>query len=449
MYNLKKQKSALNLTGTRITLLFLLLTVVYYLIFVNLIDQKDTAFFGGDTWEYQSMGVNFAMGHGIQKFGALESFETYKFEDFTSPPEYYDDFFLFAGNYNFVRTPAYPFFLGIVYKLFGVSPQLVKLLQLLMLVIVAATLPFIGYYYWEKTGLIGGIPAGLLYLAANYKLADSILTESLITFSVLLVLVAFIIYERWPESFTACMLGFTLGIALLVKGSLAILPILICCILLIRAFRYRNNENLLLLFTVVIVTMLTVLPWSIYASRASGQTIILSIQGSIQLLDDNNELCVDGAWHPEWVNNENAFYNNDGIDNSQALRKVVNFYRHHPALLPQCMYNKFLEGFGPMYFLWILVGFILLEGIFRLAGNKFGWKLATQLAGEKVFRIPLPFWIVGGNFLFITLIFHGEAYIVPSRFVAPMDFIFALLCCVAAVKLFLNIFSIFSNKPVF
>jgi len=199
---------------------FIILISIYLLIWGRLTVMTDTAYFGGDTWEYQSMGVNFAKGHGIQKFGALEPFDVYRFEKITPLPAYYNDFFQSAGEDDIYRTPAYPLFLAMVYKLFGVSPKTAKIFQLFMLVIIAASLPFVGYHYWGKIGFISGIPAGGLYLARNYKLAEQILTEPLIAFTVFLVLVALMIFEYRQRTIPAIILGLTLGVALLVKGSL-------------------------------------------------------------------------------------------------------------------------------------------------------------------------------------------------------------------------------------
>jgi 4-amino-4-deoxy-L-arabinose transferase-like glycosyltransferase len=366
----------------------------------------------------------------------MESFDTYKFEELNPIPAFYDDFFANAGHDDFIRTPAYPLFLGIIYKLFGISPKVVKALQLLMLVTIAASLPFIGDHYWGKSGYIGGIPAGALYLATNYKLADHILTESLTAFAVFLVLVSLIIYERWESILTACVLGVSMGIGLLVKGSLIFLPILTWGVVLFRGITNRNSAEIKRLLVIMVSTVFMLLPWSLYASAKSNEFIFLSSQGAAQLLADNNELCVDGVWHPEWVDNKNAFYYTDGINNNHAIEKVINFYWHHPTLLPQCMFQKFLNGFGPLPFLWIFIGFMLLDGMFKIAIR---WKksdFASLLTGRFVVRIPVSFWIVGGNFLLITLLFHGEATIVRSRLVAPMDFVFALLCCVPAVRLF-------------
>ena len=74
-----KNIDEMRFSRTHAVLFFVLLASIYYLFWGARTDMKDTAFFGSDTWEYQSMGVNFAKGHGIQKFGSLESFKTYNF----------------------------------------------------------------------------------------------------------------------------------------------------------------------------------------------------------------------------------------------------------------------------------------------------------------------------------------------------------------------------------
>jgi 4-amino-4-deoxy-L-arabinose transferase-like glycosyltransferase len=309
------------------------------------------------------------------------------------------------------------------------------------MVIIAASLPFIGYYYWGKSGLIGGVPAGIFYLIGNYQLAEYILTEALTAFSVFLFVVAFIVFERWTETMTAVILGISLGIALLVKGSLVFLPIFTCVFIFIRAIKGHDIAQWKLLLITAASIVVVILPWSIYASSNSGQFVILSMQGDTEILDGNNELCIiDGRWHPEWINDPNAFYNNDGIDNTRVIEKVLNFYWHKPSYLPQCLFQKLYRSFMPFPLLLIFLGLMLLDGLFRFLNGKMNSRLIRSLAGSSLFQVPTWIWIVTGNFLMIALIFYWDGTFAPSRLVAPMSFVFALLGCVSIVRFFSNIY---------
>jgi 4-amino-4-deoxy-L-arabinose transferase-like glycosyltransferase len=428
----------------RALIIFAILTSIYFLIFSSLADLDDTAEFGGDTWEYQSIAVNFAKGHGIHKFGAMESFKTYKFKNINPLPSYYPDFFTYAGNYDFLRVPGYPYLLGILYRLVGVSPSIAKALQILTLAIIASSMPFVGFYYWGKLGFVAGIPAGWLYLVANYKLADHILADSLTALSVFLIVLAYIFYERSEETYTALWLGISLGFSLLVQGSFIFLAIILLSVLLFKALKKGNTNKLILTRVVIISTLLTVLPWSIFVSSKSGRFIFLSThftQGNNQLLDDNNELCiVSPTSHPEWVNDKNAFYNKDGLDKKQVVLKLLNFYWQHPKLFSLCMYQKFIKGFGLFPYLWTFVVVVLLERIFKFNNRSLKLDIIRHEVEISAIRIPEIFWILGLNFLLITLVFHVEIIIVPSRYVAPMDFIFALLCCVSVLHFISNVY---------
>jgi 4-amino-4-deoxy-L-arabinose transferase-like glycosyltransferase len=481
---------------------FVLLAAIYYLVFWMAADLKDTAYFGGDTWEYQSMGVNFAKGHGLQIFGGVEPFETYKFEPFDSPPAYYNEFFARAGRQTFYRTPVYQLFLGLVYKAVGISPRTIKCLQLLMLVVIAAALPFIGLRYWEKSGFIAGLVAGVLYLATNRRFAEEIMTECLTAFAVFLVLVSFMAHERRRNMLTAISLGLSLGFAPLVKGTLFFLPILIGAAILVRAVADRDPKAFKRLIVITAAATLLIAPWTAYVRLRTGAVVVLSTQGDYQLLADNTEFCADGRWHPEGIEKKDSFYNTDGIPREQVVAKVVNFYWHHPALLPRCMAAKFVAGFGPLPFLWMFAAFVILAGLGRMADRRLksdalkvvcfsvlaslsvlafgaayhvaqqrrihidewiaggwllpkavpvvaiGWLVYLLVAGRAAFRIPTAFWIIAVNFLLMTLVFHAEpSSIVGSRLVASMDFIFALLCCASGIYFFRDV-GVTLQKPV-
>jgi hypothetical protein len=289
------------------------------------------------------------------------------------------------------------------------------------------------------------------------------------------------------------MLGVSLGFALLVKGSLIFLPILTGIVILISTVVNRDPGGLKRLLVIMASAILTVLPWSLYASAKSGALIVLSTQGGSQLLDDNNEFCTNGRWHPEWVDKKDSFYNTDEIDRERVVAKVVNFYWQHPVFFPRLMFQKLLKGFGPLRFLWLFTAFVLLDGMCRVANRwvksdlskvtcfstlllvsvlaclgvyqfsdpmgsivrwipsgwwilkvagvlVMGWLAYLLMTERAVVKIPVAFWVLGVNFLLITLLFHAERGVVKSRLVAPVDFIFALICCVSGVRLFSDIY---------
>ena len=127
---------------------------VYYLFNNDYWDNfNDDGYFGGDTWEYQSMAINWATGHGL-KIGAIEDYSAYKLNE-SKGDSYYKKFMkagVNSGHYSHYRTPGYPIFVGIIYKLIGMSPSAVKQVQLIMIAITCASLPVIGFTIWKTYG---------------------------------------------------------------------------------------------------------------------------------------------------------------------------------------------------------------------------------------------------------------------------------------------------------
>ena len=201
--------------------------VIYSLLVFPRLPVSDTAFFGGDTWEYQSIAVNFAAGKGF-RFGALLPFAAYHFD--TADPEYYQRFMDAGANggvFPSYRTPGYPFVLGLIYKVFGVSPRTAIAVQHGWIVLVCALLPLLGRSLLGRGGFVAGLTGGIgFYLIAD-DLGSTILTEALITLTLFLVLSAwaFLNRNRGATIFSGVLFGLSLAWALLVKGSMIFLPI--------------------------------------------------------------------------------------------------------------------------------------------------------------------------------------------------------------------------------
>jgi hypothetical protein len=393
------QKEVVNIitrvTSTPATLvvfliiLTMLLGNLYFHIISDKMKFKDVAYFGGDTWEYQSMAVNFAKGHGLHRFGGLEEFSTYKFDHFDSALAI--AFSADAGKFNAYRTPGYPLFLGMIYKLNGIDVIFAQKVQLILIIIVACMLPWIGYHYWGIKGLASGVLTGYLFLLNNYTSAERILTESLSTFMIALLIIAFIFFENKENKLRSGILGFLCGMALLTKGNVIFMPLIFLGYFGYTYLKLKRKSSLHNVVTFAICLTSTIAVWSIYATINEKSLVILSTQTANMLMDGNNERSIiDGAWHPEWTHTD-SFYKNDGLKGYPAIIRVANFYIHNISLAPTIFMNKLLHAYNYPF---------LLVASFLMLINFFISRLTVQIRNSKYFTLTLTLLII--SFLMTT-----------------------------------------------
>ncbi|HEX9006506.1 MAG TPA: hypothetical protein VF889_04390, partial [Bacteroidota bacterium] len=297
----------------RVLLLCGAFAVFYGLLFFSFTRFEDTVDPRGDAWEYQAMAVGLVQGQGLNRLGGIEPFETYRFRNAANDSsDYQAQLRWWGGRFHHYRTPGYPAFLAGVYKVFGISPLRAKQVQLALLILVAAFLPFIGFTCWKSIGFYAGVIGGMIFFDSWYGIASRLYTECLIIFALFLFVLVFHLYERKKTLPRVLLLGFLCGLALLVKGDLIFLPPLVLLYLAYQVWKKTIPVRQAVAFALACVV--TIAPWSIYASRMSGQMVILSTQGSAVLLEGNNEkVLADGAWHPEYKADPGAFYNREDI----------------------------------------------------------------------------------------------------------------------------------------
>jgi len=438
-------------------ILILCLIIIYYIIFLQKVHFTDYADINGDALQYQSIGVNFAKGHGFQRQGKIEDVDVYKFD-------YYTDYTMFdkfnnsKPGYDFYITPGYPLFLGVTYKIFGVKPIVVKSIQLLLLIIVAAFLPLIGHYFWKFSGFISGLIASPVFIAYNYKLSEGIQTEPLIVFFVFLIVLSYMYFKSKNNLLSSVILGVVFGLGLLIKGTFVFIPFLFFLYLLIRYYKEKNKNILKNLLVMLTVFVLTIIPWSIYATKKAhssnilfkhikevlldnkiseqqkthilnsispysiksfllndsickkdkadklssmiknNKLIILSTNKDNILLDGNNEYATDGRWHPEWrkdiKNRDKYFYNNDNIGSSRSVKRTINFYKHHPKLIYKLPIAKITTGYTYFPLLCIIMILFIIES--------FGFLIYKYIKNKLYYISYLKFSIIFIALMLIT-----------------------------------------------
>jgi len=428
------------------------LFAIYSIIFFSISNFSNFVPFFGDPIEYQSIGVNFAKGHGIQKFGGIENFSEYSFLENVNKPE--NQFFVntsitdFCSNKtnDFYREPAYPFFLGIIYKIFGVIPIIVKYIQLILLILIAALLPYIGYKFWNISGFLSGLFSSPLYIYYNFNFADGIMTEALTSFSIFFIICSYILYNHKKNTFSSIILGLSFGIGLLVKGNLTLIPFIYFIYLIYSYLKKKDKIILKHLQITAISFFITILPWTIYSNITLYRDIKTEKQKEINELKNNKSLTIsikkniisrlqnnnyrfflvstqsqrlllnghneyvpaltqngqyifpEGGWLPKWETIKESFYNNDKMQGKSSIKRVINFYKHYPHLIFKLIIDKVILSFSHFKFLWLIILLYLLE-LYGIIINNFTNKY-IKLIYDKLLILLLFFGILGIIYIF-------------------------------------------------
>lgn len=393
-YSIRTGGSAVGWFNLRIYFLVFVLSCVYLLLKYPLSNACD---FAGDSWSYQSTAVNLVHGHGY-KSGGLESFSTYKFAKSDRFPGWLSDTELFRGFYDnpdyfFYVTPGYPFFLAAIYKIFGIQPIYAKLIQLILIGLSSAIMPFLGFFYWQRTGLWLGVVSAVVFITAFAPNPDYIMTEPLVIFALFLWALFFASWESQPTLKRSLLLGIVTGATLLVKGYV-LLVFLFIVYVLFKISRLYQKFCFLGLF--ILGLFLVVSPWSFYASQKAHKTIILSTQLDALLLDGNNEdSVVSGTFSPGWrkwnKGDLRYLYNRLADTNLDSRQKVLLFMRTNTQYLPQLFFNKLKAAFNDTATLLCLGGMVTYY-FFVVVRRRQG--ALYEIPHEKVPIYPILFFTV-------------------------------------------------------
>jgi hypothetical protein len=428
--------------------------------------------FSGDAADYQSLAVNLVEAHQYQA-GQILPFAEYAFEPTVTRDE--RDRFAAAGKAGgpgtFYRAPGYPVALALIYRAFGVRPVIAMRLQLLGLVVVAALLPLLGHGLLGRRGFVGGILGGIVLVHFHADVALAILTEVWICFCIFLVLAAWVLFNRRRDWIAGIVLGASLALALLVKGSLIFLPAFFLGYALCRAFGSRAYRISAVL-TAMAVMVVPVALWSGYVTARSGRPVFICTQGPDVLLDGNNEYALaHGDWDPHWKYDPNSFYSRTTKEQPghSPFSLVARFYAEHPSYLPTALMRK-LENAGTerplrwfMTLLLLVTSCVFMEGLTARSWMRFGlpavlmaavipihlefavsFLLWLALLGAGMFsptfrRELVTVWRDPGrmgcafvllNFLLITLILYGL-----NRIVWPAYFLLLMMSGYLAIRL--------------
>ncbi len=492
-----------KLTKNQIISFCIGLFVVYSAIFSLTIKFNNSVELSGDYLVYQTEAVNLIKGSAL---GNQTVFEKYKYDNVNVDSTTLQGFIPKCQNKSITCVPpVYPMFLALIYKLFGVSPLIVRYFQLFLLIFVASFIPLLLFFLFNEKGFILGILAGFIFITTQYNLANEIMTEPLMVFFSFLTLCSITFFERRNNVFSASVLGIILALALLVKGIILFVVIFYFILLLFQSLKGKKYCKSWIIVASVFIMVL--IPWIIYSNINDGliqkrtaskqelsiminkinniiydktyycnendrldsikklitnyQSILsenellnfnyiindsgLNVQEKIELLraslvkfnynirelldskcfkmksgnyiyfnkkklviistnheqnilESNNENCLDGDLHK----NELIVQTYDNNYYQSSLLRVLNFYYSHPNLILIIFPHKLYAGYHNFIFFLLLMALIISDFIMLQFKNKH--KLLNKI--EKIFLFGLvPTLLFFCNYNFIGFIF--------------------------------------------
>lgn len=196
---------------------------VMYVVFFHQVEIK------GDASSYDIIGLNISKGNG---FSSIPNIPTS------------------------ARAPVYPFFLSIIYSLWGHSYSVVRMLQAIISAFTVVLLYFTAKnIFSEKIARISGWILSFYPVLIVYT--GLLLSETIFTFLLLLSILFLVNGFNYAKNRYFLLSGFILGLATLTRPVTLFIPLIILILVIIKYKKYILNWVLFF-----IAFCVTLLPWS-------------------------------------------------------------------------------------------------------------------------------------------------------------------------------------------
>lgn len=177
---------------------------------------------------------------------------------------------------NLFRTPVYPVFLAIIYKLFGFHDTIVYVVQALIGSATCSVVYLIARRYWDRRLALLASLLNATYLYAAYHVSVK-LTETLFTFLMCCAIYIVVLGSQKQSWRLMAVAGAVMGVAILCRPEALLFPLLLLPLFLVL-HRFRAPW-LKMGMALVVSAFLIVLPWSIRNYYVSGKTVALVSHG--------------------------------------------------------------------------------------------------------------------------------------------------------------------------
>ena len=332
------------------------------------------------------------------------------------------------GGPTFYQAPAYPYFLGVLYALFGHHLMLVRIVQALMgaaacVVVAAAGRRFID----RSTGFLAG---GLLALYAPAIFYDGLIQKTslaLLALAVLLWCVGWANHRRKASAWAS--VGVILGLLVLTRENAMLLaPVLM--IWIVTAYRSETiSKRLIWSVALLAGVAITLAPVTIRNRIAGGEWAITTVQAGPNFYIGNHEGAT-GLYVPLVAGHESPPFERDdakrlaeqavghSLTDAQVshywLSQALSFIRQHPLDWLRLLGRKLLLATNA-YEITDVEGYNVYRAYSPLLGGlglvfHFGVLLPLAVLGiwatAPIIRRHLPLLVIGAALLVSIVLFY-------------------------------------------
>lgn len=318
-----------------------------------------------------------------------------------------------SGRLTSHRPPLYPVILSMVYRAFGHSHFIVRLIQALIGALTVCIFYLIGgKIFNEPVAIITGIFSSAYMIFIYYT--GYLYTETFFSF-LLAIAVFMIVTAKGPGIRRFAALGVLCGLLTLLRTTGFFVPVIACLALLAKTGREKGafRRASAACFALVICFAITLLPWTVRNYKVHGRLVFVSTNGGLNMYQAIRPL--DGKLFEfgpkDDVSRHADTIKNEADRNDYYIKSALSAYREEPAKALKLLVMRLL-------FFWNVIDWNVTDGnvinyqfIFILPFAIFGTLLS--LRNKKDVFVPLA---VIMYFTSLVFIFQGFA-----RFRMPID----------------------------
>ncbi len=307
-----------------------------------------------------------------------------------------------SPDFGSIRTPGYPLIIGTIYTVFGNNDLYIKLVQVIIFLINAVLLFYIGNLLFSK--FVGLLAAFWYVTYYDFIMYSYLLMREIWTiFFILLTLLFFVLYSKRHQLGHVVMGSLSFGYLIMIDPRYSFFAL----ILLGFGFFFSDRWAIKVRDVIIIIAgiMIFLVPWMVRQSYTYDRFILFSPRrdASIFVFLGKPDESKKGTYYPFDMKREDyvAALEKTGLSSvkKEEFRKLLtdDYVLELRSKVPQSTINKCVHRF---FDYWRLARFKIGVGVGRDARFQFPWNLSKNLNNIIHIGFLLPFFFVGVYLIF-------------------------------------------------